>query len=301
MNSDGLTDPGAATSAAFSRRGFVALGAGAAFAMAGAAAASAQSEGFGKPHPPIVAEDDPAITVATPRLTPKAGTAIGAYAAAPRTITHLTPGIVVTQAAWGVDAQLRDTVRRYAKAGFIAIAPQLYDRVGAPSGDGATDFNAFRDAAAKMTAQGFATTDLLAGHDWIRTLAADASIGITGFCMGGGIALKQIVDSKAYAAASIFYGDVRPGTARDAQTTASTFDYAQRITTPLMGSYGARDTSIKPQDVEALFARLTPPHDVKIYAEAGHAFFDDTRSSYVPAAASDAWMRTLAWFRTYLT
>lgn len=300
MRTEELTDPVHATSAAFSRRGFVALGAGAAFAIANGAAAAAQTEGFGKPHPPIVAEDDPAISVFTPRLTPKAGTPIGGYAAAPRTLTHLTPGVVVTQALWGVDAQLRDTVRRYAKAGFIAIAPRLYDRAGAPSGDGTSDVSRFRDAAATMTAQGFATTDLLAGHDWIRTLAADASIGITGFCMGGGIALKQIIDSKAYAAASIFYGDVRPGTARDAKTTATTFDYASRITTPLMGSYGARDTSIKSEDVEAFFARLTSPHDVKIYAEAGHAFFDDTRSSYVPSAASDAWMRTLAWFRTYL-
>jgi carboxymethylenebutenolidase len=68
-----------------------------------------------------------------------------------------------------------------------------------------------------------------------------------------------------------------------------------------MGSFGARDTSIKPEDVRAMFARLSAPHDVKIYDEAGHAFFDDTRSSYVPSAAADAWARTLAWFKTYLT
>ncbi len=50
-----------------------------------------------------------------------------------------------------------------------------------------------------------------------------------------------------------------------------------------------------------MFARLTAPHDVKIYDEAGHAFFDDTRASYVPSAAADAWARTLAWFHKYLT
>ena len=49
-----------------------------------------------------------------------------------------------------------------------------------------------------------------------------------------------------------------------------------------------------------MFARLTAPHAVKIYDEAGHAFFDDTRPSYVPSAAADAWARTLAWFHTYL-
>jgi carboxymethylenebutenolidase len=284
-----------------SRRGFVRLGAGAAFAIANGAAAAAQTDGFGKPHPPIVAEDDPAIAVSRPRLQPTAGTPIGAYAAAPRTVTRLTPGVVVIQAIWGVDAQLRDVVRRYAKSGFIAIAPQLFDRLNPPSGDGSTDFRAFGPIAVQMNGQGFVTTDALAAHDWIRTQARDASIGITGFCMGGGIALNQIIDSKAYAACSMFYGNVRPGTASTDPTTASTFDFTSRITTPLMGSFGARDTSIKAEDVQAMFARLTSPHDVKIYDEAGHAFFDDTRASYVASAATDAWARTLAWFHRYLS
>ncbi len=295
-----LTDPLNATSADLSRRAALGLGAGAAFFIGNAAAARAQTEGFGKPHPPIVAEDDPAIVVSRPRLTPSAGGPIGAYAAAPRSVTRLTPGVVVTQHIWGVDAQIRDTVRRYAKAGFIAIAPQLYDRLGAPSGDGLTDYAPFAPIAQKMTAQGFVTTDLLAGHDWIHGLAADGSIGITGFCMGGGIALQQIIDSKAYAAASMFYGSVRPGSKSSDPTTAATFDYTSRITTPLLGSFGARDTSIKAEDVVAMFARLTAPHAVKVYDEAGHAFFDDTRASYVPSAAADAWTRTLAWFHKYL-
>ena len=295
------TDPVNATKPEFSRRGFVSLSAGAALAAGSTAAASAQTEGFGKPHPPIVAEDDPAIAVSRPRLTPTAGGPIGAYAAAPRTVTPRTPGVVVVQHIWGVDATIRDTVRRYAKNGYIAITPQLFDRLGAPSGDGATDYQPFVPFATKMSAQGFVTTDLFAGHEWIRAQARDGSIGITGFCMGGGIALQQIIDSKAYAACSMFYGNVRPGTKSDDPTTATTFDFTSRITTPLMGSFGARDTSIKADDVRAMFARLTVPHDLRIYDEAGHAFFDDTRESYVPSAAADAWARTLAWFKKYLT
>jgi carboxymethylenebutenolidase len=292
------TDPVNSTKAEFSRRGFVALSAGAALA-AGSAAADAQTE-LGKPHPPLVAEDDPAIVVSRPRLTPSAGSPISAYAATPRTVAPRTPGVVVVQHIWGVDATIRDTVRRYAKEGYIAIAPELFGRLGAPSGDGATDYQPFVPFATQMSAQGFVTTDLLAAHDWIRTQARDASIGITGFCMGGGIALQQIIDARAYAACSMFYGSVRPGTKSDDPTTASTFDFTSRITTPLMGSFGARDTSIKPDDVRAMFARLTVPHDLRIYDEAGHAFFDDTRSSYVPSAAADAWARTLAWFKKYL-
>ncbi|MEA2688373.1 MAG: carboxymethylenebutenolidase [Candidatus Eremiobacteraeota bacterium] len=300
MNTE-LNDPVSSSKPEFSRRGFVSLSAGAAFAIGNAAAANAQTEGFGKPHPPIVAEDDPAIVVSRPKLTPKAGSAIGAYAAAPRTLTPTTPGVVVIQHIWGVDATIRDTVRRYAKSGFIAIAPLLFDRLNAPSGDGMNDYQPFVPFATQMTTQGFVTTDALAAHDWIRTQAADAPIGITGFCMGGGIVLQQIIDSKAYAAASMFYGNVRPGTKSTDPTTAATFDFTSRITTPLLGSFGARDTSIKPEDVTAMFARLTAPHAVRIYDEAGHAFFDDTRSSYVPSAAADAWARTLAWFHTYLT
>ncbi len=300
-NDDMLTDPQHATKPEFSRRGFVTLGAGAALTLGATTAAGAQTDGLGKPHPPIVPEDDPAITVSRPQLAPAAGSPIGAYAAMPRSITATTPGVVVVQHVWGVDATIRDVVRRYAKAGYIAIAPQLYGRLNAPSGDGVTDIAVFSPLATQMNAQGFVPSDVVAAHDWIRTQAHDAKIGITGFCMGGGIVLKSIIDSKGFGAASMFYGDVRPGTKRGDPTTASTFDFTSRITTPLMGSFGGRDTSILPDDVRAMFARLTVPHDVKIYDEAGHAFFDDTRASYVPSAAADAWPRTLAWFHRYLT
>lgn len=299
-----LTDPNHATSSDVSRRAFVALGSGAAFAFANASAASAQSSDYGKPHPPIVPEDDPAISVSRPKLTPKAGTPIGAYAAMPRTVTPRTAGIVVTQHIWGVDAQLRDVVRRLAKAGFIAIAPQLFDRVGpVPDPDTATDYLPFAAAATKMTSQGFVTTDLLAGHEWIRSQAANSAIGITGFCMGGSIALQQVIDSKAYAALAMFYGAVRPGTKSSDPTTPQTFAFVDKIATPVLGSFGARDTSIKAEDVVAFRAALQAkgiPNDIKLYDEAGHAFEDDTRTSYVASAAVDAWSRTLAWFGKYL-
>jgi carboxymethylenebutenolidase len=300
--SDGtLTDPQNATKAEVSRRGFVSLGAGAALTLGGAAAASTQTDGFGKPHPPIVPEDDPAIAVSRPQLTPKAGGAIGSYAATPRAVTARTPGVVVIQHAWGVDANIRDIVRRLAKAGYVTIAPALFDRLNPPNGDGVSDFSVFAPVIAKMTAQGFVPTDVIAAHDWIQTQARDASVGITGFCMGGGIALQSIVDSKGFAACAMFYGNVRPGSDTKQPAKPSDFDFTSRITTPLLGSFGERDNSIAPDDVRAMFARLTAPHDVKIYDEAGHAFMDDTRSSYVPSAAADAWARALAWFKRYLT
>jgi carboxymethylenebutenolidase len=295
-----LTDPLHATSAEVSRRGFVTIGAGAAATLAGGTTAIAQSDGFGKPHPPIVAEDDPAIVVARPQLTPAAGSPIWGYAASPRTVTRTTPGVVVVQAIWGLDAQLRDVVRRYAKAGYRAIAPSLFARFNPPSGDASTDYAPFSAVAKQMYAQGFELTDILAGHDWLRAQNPSAAVGITGFCMGGSMVLESLIGTQAFAAASMFYGSVRPGTDRDAPTTATTFDFTNRISTALLGSFGGRDTSITPADVAAMFARLTPPHGFKIYAEAGHGFFDDTRQSYAPSAAADAWSRTLAWFHKYL-
>jgi carboxymethylenebutenolidase len=296
-----LTDPLQPPRPEVSRRGFVALGSGAALALANAEAAVAQTNGFGQPHPPIVAPDDPAIRTTTQPIQTPAGGAIDAYVAHPRELTPATPGVVVVQAIWGVDAQLRDVVRRLAKAGYVAIAPFLYGRLNPPNGDGATSIDTFRPLAQQMTAQGYAATDILAARDDIGTIIPKGKVGLIGFCMGGGLVLQEIIGRTNFAAASMFYGNVRPGTPTADPTTAATFDYTAKITTPLLGSFGARDTSIKPDDVRAMFARLTVPHAFKIYDEAGHAFFDDTRASYVPGPAADAWTRTLAWYQQYLS
>ncbi len=294
-----VLDPNALTSPAFNRRAFVGLSAGAAAAASTGTALAQESASFGKPHPPIIAPDDPTIiaqhvSLARPDVT------VDAYAAWPTTITAATPGVVMVQHIWGVDSTIRDDVRRYAKAGYICIAANLFARSHAPSGDGTSDIDLFRGAASALQ-DDVVHGDLLAARGWIGTKAAQAKIGITGFCMGGGIALKQLIGTTDYAAASIFYGDVRPGTPRGDATTAATFAYADTIATPVRGNYGERDTGIAAADVRAFFAHLKAPHEFDIYPEAGHAFFDDTRKSYVASAAADAWTKTLAWFHTYLT
>jgi carboxymethylenebutenolidase len=298
-------DPTRATSAAFNRRAFVGLSAGIAAAATTPAGALAQPTGFGAPHAPIVAEDDPAIATGKPPI--RYGTrTIDSYIASPKNAGPTTPGIVVVQAIWGIDAQLRDVVRRLAKAGYIAIAPDLYTGLGAPSGDGATDFSPFRVVAQKL-ADDQVDADVAAAADFIRSGAGGKAekLGVIGFCMGGGIALRQTVDAaKRFSAAAVYYGKVRYGTTNDNGTiTPIALAYADEVGVPLCGSWGQRDTSIRGDDVLALDARLTAlkrPHDMKVYDEAGHAFFDDTRSSYVATAATDAWARTLAYFSHYL-
>ena len=299
-------DPTRATASAFNRRAFVGLSAGATAYASTLAAALAAGDDFGKPHPPIVAEDDPAIAVGRPQIHNGART-LDAYYASPKSAGPATPAVVVVQHIWGVDAQIRDVVRRFAKEGYIALAPDLYTGLGAPSGDGLTDYKVFVPSAQKLN-DATVDSDLVAAAAFVRNGSGGKreKIGVTGFCMGGSIALRQAVDSAStFDAAAVFYGKVRYDTAgnNDGPIAAMALAYADEIGTPLLGSWGARDTGILAADVKALEARLTDlkkPHDIKVYDEAGHGFFDDTRASYVPSAAADAWTRTLAWFGTHL-
>jgi carboxymethylenebutenolidase len=301
------TDPTRATALEMKRRAFIGISAGAMGFGASIARALAADQDLGKPHPPLVPEDDPDITVQRVQLTRPEG-AIDAYAAYPRSTAGDRPGVVVAQAIWGIDAQIRDVVRRLAKSGYVAIAPALYTNLNAPSGDGATDHKPFAEIAAKLV-DAQVDGDLQSGAYWIRErvgqrpLQRPPKIGVMGFCMGGSIALRAAIDDKqVFDAAVVFYGKVRWGAIneQDGPITDMALAYTDELKIPLMGQFGARDTSIKPEDVQAMQARLQVPNDIKIYDEAGHAFFDDTRESYVASAASDAWTRTLAWFGKYL-
>lgn len=293
-------DPNHSTAAELSRTAFVGLSSA---ALAGAASASALAQPeLGKPHPPLVAEDDPAITAATVKLTRPDGN-ISACTATPKDATTSTPGVVVVLHIWGVDANIRDIVRRFAKAGYVTIAPDLYGRMGAPNGDNATDSSLFRPFASKLDSKQV-DGDIRAAAQWIRSAHPDAKIGVTGFCMGGRIALRQTIDnSDILTAGAIWYGAVRGvigGPSDNTIPIEAALAYTDQIHIPIEGNYGERDTGILAADVREFQKRLRVPNDIRIYPEAGHAFFDDTRASYVPSAAENAWTRTLAFFAKYL-
>ncbi len=306
-----LIDPTRATSPAFNRRTFVGLSAGAA-GLGGTAAAgvAAPAPVYGQPHPPIVPENDPDLETQPLQLTYQqhGGTrVVDSYTARPKNAKPSTPGVVVVQAVWGVDAQLRDVVRRLAKAGYVAIAPDLYSGLGAPSGDGVSDYQAFRSFAGKLIDE-TVDRDVQQGAVWVhRQGTSSAKVGVVGFCMGGTIALRQAVDSASqFKAAAVFYGQVRYSASGGNEGPIVPIDvgYAASMGVPVVGSWGGRDTGILPDDVRALEARLTElnkPHDFALYDGAGHAFFDDTRSAYVAGAANDAWQRTISWFRRFLS
>lgn len=278
-------DPTRSTDPNYPRATFLSATAAAAAGTATLGTAFAQSE-LGKPHPPLVPENDPAISIERIQLQTSGGS-IPAYAARPRNATAATPGVVVVMHIWGVDTSIRDVVRRLAKAGFSAISPDLYGSLNAPTGDGATDFSVFRPFAQKLQREQTAG-DLRAGAQWIEAQQPSAKIAVLGFCMGGAIALRQTADNAStFAVCAPFYGAVTgidPGA----------------VTIPVVGSYGRRDTSIPADAVLAFAKALRVPNDIVEYDDAGHAFFDDQRASYVADAAEDSWRRVTAFLTKYL-
>jgi len=233
-----------------------------------------------------VAEDDPAISTAHVQIQ-RADIQMPAYTARPRNARADTPGVVVVMHIWGVDDSIREVVRGFAKEGFAAIAPDLYARFGAPDGDGAQDYTKFVPFAQKLQ-RDQVDGDLRAAALWLRSAHPQGSAGVTGFCMGGAIALRQAVDNAdVFAADAVWYGNV-------ADIDPS------KVHIPLLGSYGELDHGIPADGVRAFQKALSVPNDIVIYPNAGHAFFDHTRASYVESAAAASWPRTIAFFTKYL-
>ncbi len=233
-----------------------------------------------------VAPDDPAVRVESVHIA-RPDVAMPAYCARPSDARADTPGIVVVMHLWGVDESIREVVRAFAKAGFAAAAPDLYARLHAPDGDGREDYAAFVPFAKQLQAAQV-DGDLRAAALWLQSAHPQGKIGITGFCMGGKIALRQAIDNAGtFAADAVWYGAV---------------DQAdpQKIHMPLLGSYGERDTGIPAAAVRTFYDAVPAPHDLTIYPTAGHAFFDHTRPSYDPVAAQDGWRRAVAFFTKYL-
>lgn len=234
----------------------------------------------------MVSESDPSIVVERVALR-RPDAEVAAYAACPAHTLANAPSVVVIMHVWGVDASIRDVVRRFARAGFAAIAPDLYARLGAPNGDGATDYAPFKAYAQRLDRKQEAG-DIRAAALWLSGKFPQTKTAVLGFCLGGRIALCQAIDNgDIFSAVVPFYGSIKD------------ID-PDKIHLPVCGSYGARDTSIAAEDVREFRAALRVENDVRIYNSAGHAFFDETRDRYVASAADDAWKRTTAFLRDHL-
>ena len=228
------------------------------------------------------------------------GFKVPAYRAAPAGRAGL-PVVLVVHEIFGVHEYIADTARRFARAGFLAIAPELYARQGDPGSYG--ELAKLQSEIVSKVPDAQVMADLDGALKWAADNGGDAGkAGITGFCWGGRI-------TWLYAA----HGPVKAGVAWYGRLVGTPsplmprnpIDLAGSLRAPVLGLYGGADTGIPPDTVEKMKAGLahgTPAAQASrfvVYPEAPHAFHADYRPSYRQGPAEDGWNRALAWVRTH--
>ena len=222
-----------------------------------------------------------------------------AYRAAPAGATN-APVVLVISEIFGVHEYIADVARRFAKAGYFAIAPELFVRQGDPSGYG---------EIAKLIAEVISKVpdaqvmgDLDACVAWAKGQGADTSrTAVTGFCWGGRITWLYSAHNPAVKAGVAWYG--RLVGAASALNPAHPVDLAGKLNAPVLGLYGGQDAGIPLDTVDKMKAALAAgsptakKSEFVIYPDAPHAFHADYRPSYRKDAADDGWKRCLAWFK----
>lgn len=206
------------------------------------------------------------------------------------------PAMVVIQHQGGVDAFVQNMTRRFADAGYLAAAPDLYHRDGPDCKDDIVTRRS-RLADRRIVNDLNASVRFLQNHGSV----AAGRIGIVGFCMGGRVVYLAAATVPQFKAAVAFY----PGNSFRAwgRDLPSPFERTAEIHCPLQGHFGADDGNPSPQDMakfEAELAKFQKPHELYSYAGAGHGFMDSTKESYRSGADQASWPRTLDFLARHL-
>jgi carboxymethylenebutenolidase len=224
------------------------------------------------------------------------------YRAQPAGKTHL-PVIIVIHEVFGVHEHIADVCRRFAKLGYLALAPNLYSRQGDASVY--PTIQALNDQLVSKVSDAQVMDDLDATVAWAGANGGDLKrLGATGFCWGGRITWLYAERNPQLKAAVVWYGRVVG--AKNAMTPENPLDRVAHLTVPVLGLFGGQDPSIPQASLDqmkvAIQASAAPSargSEFVVYPDAPHAFFADYRSSYRPADAKDGWQRCLAWFRSH--
>ncbi|HWW72030.1 MAG TPA: dienelactone hydrolase family protein [Duganella sp.] len=256
--------------------------------------------GFAAAAMPVMAQnviktDTTGLTAGT--ITIKVdGQTVPVYRAQPEGKTHL-PVVLVISEIFGVHEYIADVARRFAKLGYLALAPDLFVRQGDPQ-KAASIAELQRDIISK-TPDAQVMADLDAVVAWAKANGGNPDkIGITGFCWGGRVTWMYAAHNPSIKAGVAWYGRL-VGTS-NAMTPRNPIDIAATLNVPVLGLYGAKDTGITEDSIKAMQAMLAKGPNKStfvIYPNSGHAFHADYRPSYVEADAKDGWGRMLAWFR----
>jgi|SRR5215813_1471385 len=208
------------------------------------------------------------------------------------------PVVVVLQEILGVHEHIKDICRRLAKAGYCAVAPELYARQG--------DVSRLKDVQEILTNVVSKVPDAQVMSDLDATRAWAAGTGqvdtgraaITGFCWGGRIVWLYCAHNPSMRAGVAWYGRLMGQPSE--LTPKHPLDVAGSLEVPVLGLYGGADQGIPLQSVEQMRAALergTSGSQIVVYEDAPHGFNADYRPSYRKEAARDGWKRMLAWFK----
>nr|WP_255631956.1 dienelactone hydrolase family protein [Rhodoferax sp. U2-2l] len=233
------------------------------------------------------------------------GFSVPFYFAAPAGKTNL-PVVLVIQEIFGVHEYIADTCRRFAKAGYLAIAPEMFARQGDPSSY--TQVAKLMSEVVSKVPDEQVMKDLDAAVAWAGENGGNLKkVGITGFCWGGRITWLYAQQSKNVKAGVAWYGRL-VGTASEL-TPKHPLDLAAQIKAPVLGLYGGQDGGIplttvnQMKDALAQAAaqgnRAAKASEFVVYKDAPHAFHADYRPSYRQAPAEDGFARALAWFKSH--
>lgn len=244
----------------------------------------------------LVRTDDQGLRAGMISIPTTAGD-IPAYRAAPAE-PGKRPIILVVQEIFGVHEHIQDVARRFAKLGYLAIAPELYHRQGDVTK--LSSVEEIRKVVAKVP-DAQVLSDLDACVAWSEQNGGDpARLAITGFCWGGRITWLYAAHQPRLRAGIAWYGrlvgDPTPLSPRHP------IDVIAELKAPVLGLYGGRDQGIPLDTVEKVRTRIQEvksPSTIHVYPDAPHAFYADYRPSYRKDAAEDAWRRLVEWLQKH--
>ncbi len=227
------------------------------------------------------------------------GFKMAAYRAAPAGKTNL-PVVLVIQEIFGVHEYIADTARRFAKAGYLAIAPELFQRQGDPTSYG--EIAKLQAEVVSKVPDAQVMGDLDAAVKWAGANGGNTSkVGITGFCWGGRITWLYAAHSPNVKAGVAWYG--RLVGASTPVTPKHPVDVAAALNGPVLGLYGEKDAGIPLDTVDKMKTALAAGNAAAkasqfvVYPDAPHAFHADYRPSFRQGPAEDGWKRAVEWFK----